>query len=305
MTVVVVELDLADRTRHVNLNDDLTHLWGLAGGRQVCVGEATVGSCPCVVTTGERCHVSLKDIVPWCVAVDEVSNDLGQTTGHLALSLGCLGCLGNLHTSLSVDTISLLLSHGRAAINQVITSTTGATAARIVGQLVVNLVNSLVLRTGHVDTTLDHGADACVLEHVVNPCVASDVPLLAVASTDTGSMLTDDMADLMAQQEYKLVNRQLLNELLVVVNLAALVNSRSRNGVVRDKLALHQDGSEEGMLRDYSNFGAVEFGNCHDDSLESNDVDWLSASEKVCNCFRFVFHLLCSVLGQDFYNLTG
>jgi hypothetical protein len=188
--------------------------------------------------------------VPWSLHVDEVSDDLGQTTGHLALSFGCLGCLGNLDTSLSVDAVSLILSHWCATLDQVVTDTTGATATtgRLVGQLVVDDVDCLVFGAGHVDTALDEGADACVLEHVVDPCVASDVPLLGVTRTTAQCMLTDDMADLVTQQEHKLVNRQLLDEGLVVVNLAALIDSSSGDGVVLDELALHEDGCEERML---------------------------------------------------------
>jgi hypothetical protein len=77
-------------------------------------------------------------------------------------------------------------------------------------------------------------------------------------------VLTDDMADLVAQQEHKLVNRKLLDEFFVVVNLTALVNSGSRDGVVLDELTLHKDGCEERMLCNDCYLSAVKCGYCHD-----------------------------------------
>ena len=69
--------------------------------------------------------------------------------------------------------------------------------------------------------------------------------------------LTDDMADLMAQQEHKLINLKTLDELLVVINLPTLIDSSSGDSVVLDELALHEDRCKERLLGDNGNFGPV------------------------------------------------
>ena len=201
--------------------------------------------------------------MPWGLDVDEVSDELLELGRHLALCLGSLGGLGNLDAGLGVYLVELLGCQWLALVEKVVTDTARAVTVRVVGQLVVDGVNGLVLGAGHIDATLDELANLGSTEHVVNPCVTGDVPLLVVAVTKAGSMLTDDMADLMAQQEDKLADSFVGDEVGVVVNLPTLVDSSCLDIGAWNHLALHEDGGEEGVAKRNLYASLVEVGDCH------------------------------------------
>ena len=226
-------------------------------------------------------HEALKDVLPRRTDVQHLVDDALQVARHLPLHLGRLRCLSDFHLGLGFDFGALGLAKIAVAVHEVIADTIAAGTVAIARTVVfrhtlvdrlrrVCLNVSVDVRTAvAVDTTFDRLADTIHKQVVVDPRVTGHVPLARRTGAATDEVHLDHVEHLVNEGEHTLRNGQRLDELRVVVDLAARIH-RKRTLVYRLQLATQQDRCEERLVHDddCSRFLEFLFG-CHFISFQS------------------------------------